>query len=70
MVGATLANELEHWLNIGDRMEELECTECGWQGWVNNLLCSTDDEDKPLKDITFDICPDCGGKDCFEDIID
>jgi uncharacterized Zn finger protein len=45
---------------------EIECTECGWQGDVNQLLCSEEDrgKDKPV----FNICPECGKVDCFDDI--
>jgi len=51
---------------------EIECTECGWQGYVGELLCSDedDDSDKPVHEIKFNICPDCGEIDCFEDVED
>lgn len=48
-------------------MEEIECMECGWQGYISELLCSNDDFDKKGP-VDFNICPDCGEKDCFEDI--
>ena len=49
---------------------EIECIECGWSGRSEELLCSdvdavsTQDTDK----IAFNLCPDCGEKDCFENV--
>ena len=51
----------------------IECTECGWQGDPSEPVCSDEDgEDmnKPIEEISFNICPDCGAVDCFEDCDD
>lgn len=49
---------------------EIECIECGWSGRREELLCSDEDfeSDKDSSQIKFNICPDCGEVDCFEDI--
>lgn len=49
---------------------EIECTNCGWQGFVADLLSHPDDNDKDVRDTRFVVCPDCGGIDTFEDIDD
>ena len=53
---------------------EIECTECGWQGDRSELVCSDDDArivtGKSVDDISFNICPDCGSADTFEDYED
>jgi len=51
---------------------EIECTECGWQGYNSELLCSDEDasSDKKSHQIKFNICPECGEVDCFEDYED
>ena len=50
-------------------MPEIECTECGWYGFVCDLLCSDEDEQsgKPTNEIDFDICPDCESVKSCED---
>jgi len=50
--------------------EEITCVECGWVGFVADLLCHPDDdaEDKPVKDCRFNVCPDCGSVDSTEDL--
>lgn len=45
---------------------EIECTECGWQGFNADLLCSDADWNK--ENPKFNICPECDKIDCFEDI--
>lgn len=45
---------------------EIECTECGWQGYAMDLLC--EDNLPEGVELKFNICPDCANKDCFEDI--
>lgn len=37
---------------------EIECTKCGWQGDVSELLCRKEDV-KLVNDPEYDICPDC-----------
>lgn len=46
---------------------EIECTNCGWQGWVGELLCRPHDFNKPVGELRFNVCPECGKIDCFED---
>lgn len=50
-------------------MEELECLECGWTGDVLELHCSDEDADgdKPVNEIKFNQCPDCGCTE-FDDV--
>lgn len=51
----------------------IECVECGWQGDPSELVCSDkdgDDIDKPIEKISFNICPECGAVDCFEEFDD
>lgn len=45
---------------------EIECTECGWQGFNADLLCS--DADWHNENPKFNICPECDKTDCHEDI--
>jgi hypothetical protein len=49
---------------------EIECIECGWSGRREELHCSDEDDnsEKKVDDIAFNCCPDCGEKDCFEDL--
>jgi len=49
---------------------EIECTECGWRGYYDELLCHPDDYDKFPEHQRFLCCPDCEEIDCFEDIED
>jgi NMD protein affecting ribosome stability and mRNA decay len=50
-------------------MPEIECTECGWQGYITDLLCTDEDfsSTKSIIKTNFDICPDCGSVDTYED---
>jgi len=49
---------------------EIECIDCGWSGTAQELVCDDEDweSDKHSDNIKFNICPDCGHRDCFEDI--
>ena len=49
---------------------EIECTECGWSGMTQELVCSDEDDasDKKVEEISFNVCPSCDKSDCFEDI--
>jgi len=49
---------------------EIECTECGWSGDYSHLVCSDEDfkSQKDCSDIKFNICPDCGSVDSFEEL--
>lgn len=49
---------------------EIECTECGWSGSYVELLCSEEDSksDKDSSDCMFNVCPECGAVDQFEDL--
>lgn len=38
---------------------EIECMECGWQGYYNDLVDNDDDSE---------VCPRCGAVDNFENI--
>lgn len=51
---------------------EIECVECGWSGRSEELVCTDEDanSNKSTEDIDFNCCPDCGEKDCFEDLED
>ena len=49
---------------------EIECIECGWTGYYDQLLCHPDDYDKLPEHQRFMVCPDCEEIDCFEDIED
>ena len=51
-------------------MPEIECTECGWQGYVSELHCNLEDEIKPVAESRFDTCPECGGVNTWEDYED
>ena len=42
---------------------ELECNNCGWQGYWTELVSLTED----TKDTNFSFCPDCASDD-IEDI--
>jgi hypothetical protein len=46
-------------------MPEIECTHCGWQGYIADLLCTDEDfgSSQPVDEIIFNICPDCGSVD-------
>jgi hypothetical protein len=50
-------------------MDEIECT-CGWSGYVEELVCSEDDDksDKRVEDIKFNVCPQCGESEGITDI--
>jgi len=43
---------------------DVECEDCGWQGFTTDLLSKTEDKD----DLTFAHCPDCGEKEYIVDI--
>lgn len=49
---------------------EIECLECMWSGRTEQLVCSEEDDesDKKVEEISFNVCPDCGASNCFEDI--
>ncbi len=53
-----------------DNLPEIECNSCGWQGDTSELHCSDDDWNKPVDQIPFNLCPDCGSSDIddYEDI--
>lgn len=53
-----------------NEIPEIECTECGWQGNVSERICHPDDHDKPVGESRFNVCPDCGAIDKFEDYED
>ena len=42
----------------------IECEDCGWQGSGSELHCSDEDHksDKPVAEIPFNLCPECGSK--------
>lgn len=42
---------------------EITCVNCGWLGTDVELICSEegDKSDKPVSQIEFNLCPDCGG---------
>jgi predicted nucleic-acid-binding Zn-ribbon protein len=46
-------------------MPEIECTKCGWQGYIPDLVCASGDvfSSTPLNEIIFNMCPDCGSSD-------
>ena len=48
---------------------EIECTECGWQGFVSELQCSEEDSHskKSAGEMKFNLCPDCQCEDSCED---
>ncbi len=46
---------------------EIECTKCGWQGYTLDLLCHPDDDDKPVDESRFNVCPEC---DAIESCVD
>ena len=48
-------------------VDEIECTKCGWTGLAQELLCRPEDDDKPVAESAFDVCPGCGGVSTFED---
>jgi len=45
--------------------EDIECQECGWQGFEQLLVCSKEDAEsnKPVDEIAFIYCPECGSED-------
>lgn len=48
---------------------EMECDECGWLGYVAELVCSEEDgnaSDKPLDEIKFNRCPNCGSLEVYD----
>ena len=45
---------------------EMECVDCGWQGFALDLVSKTDDVD----DTDFSYCPDCGSSNVFDIVID
>lgn len=49
---------------------EIECSECGWQGYMSELLCHPDDTYKPVDESRFNVCPGCRAIDKFEDYED
>ncbi len=51
-------------------MPEIECTKCMWQGYMLDLLCHPDDEDKPVDESRFNVCPECKAVDSWEDYED
>jgi len=51
-------------------MPEIECTVCGWQGYTGDLLQHPDDDDKPISEMRFNVCPECGGINCCNDYED
>ncbi len=50
-------------------MPEIECTDCGWQGYIADLLCADEvfDFSQPIDEIIFKICPDCASVNTCED---
>lgn len=46
---------------------EIECTECGWQGYISELLCLDEDFNKRDQECVFNICPECGSVGSHED---
>lgn len=52
--------------------DQIECLNCGWQGSPGELVCSDEDDasDKKVSEIKFNICPQCGEVDDFEDLED
>ncbi len=50
----------------------IECIECGWQGDRDDLVCSDEDaeSEKLINEIEFNLCPDCGIADKFEEYKD
>ncbi|MCK4655664.1 MAG: hypothetical protein KAT85_01495 [candidate division Zixibacteria bacterium] len=53
-----------------NEIPEIECSECGWQGDVSELICHPDDNDKPVDESRFNVCPDCGAIDKSENYED
>ena len=51
-------------------MDTVECTECGWIGFPEELWCSKEDEDKPVSESVFDTCPGCEAEGRCEDVED
>lgn len=49
-------------------MDEVECTECGWTGYPEELWCRKEDEHKTVSECVFNTCPSCEVEDCCEDI--
>jgi hypothetical protein len=49
-------------------MPEIECTNCGWQGYIADLLCTDEDvfSSKLLDEVVFNICPDCRSVKSYE----
>lgn len=49
---------------------EIECYECGWAGTPGELHCSPEDakSNKPVGEIEFNRCPNCGEVDCFTEL--
>jgi len=55
-----------------DEQPEIECTECGWQGYYGELVCSSTDSisDLSVDEIDFNRCPDCDSVDSCNDYED
>ena len=51
-------------------MPEIECRECFWEGDASELLCHPDDDDKPVDESRFNVCPQCSGIDTCDDYED
>ena len=49
---------------------EIECLSCGWSGDPGECVCSDADDksDKLASEISFNLCPQCGAVDNFEDL--
>ena len=47
---------------------EIECEDCGWQGYTSELVCSEEDSksSKKVAEMSFNRCPECDG----ENIVD
>jgi len=53
-----------------DEIPEIECEECGWQGYRSELLCNPEDENKSVEEARFNVCPNCHAIDSFIDYED
>jgi len=50
---------------MDDDYYDVECMDCGWTGNYSELECSEEDDKsgKPVREIRFNRCPDCGSAD-------